>query len=360
MRVALVCSWLNQYGGAERVLEAVHEIWPRAPLYTSIHDPRAMPATWQGWDIRPSWANRLPGISSHHRLYLPLYPAAFETTHLRGYDLVLSVSSGFASAVRYSGGKHVCYCLTPPRYLWGLQDYVSREGLTPWQQRLLRPLLAVMRIWDRRSSRRVSRFVAISQEVQRRIGAFYGRESCIIHPPVDTARFQVRREVGDYLLIVGRLVPYRRIDLAIRACNELRLPLKIVGDGRARPELEALAGPTVEMLGRRPDAETTELIECCRAFLWPGTEDFGIAPIEAQAAGRPVVAFAGGGALETVLDGETGVLFPEQKVESLKEALLRLDGLRFEPERLRRHAQQFDKRLFQERLQSYVHEVLSR
>jgi len=310
VRVALVCSWLNQYGGAERVLEAVHEIWPDAPLYTSIHDSARLPTEWRQWDIRPSWMNRLPGISAHNQLYLPVYPLAFDAMQLRGYDVVLDVSSGFATAAHAIGAPHVSYCLTPPRFLWGLQGYVEQEGLRGWQTRLLAPLLAVLRAWDRRAASRIDHFIAISREVQGRIAAFYGREAPIIYPPVDTARFGLGEGSGDYFLVISRLIPYKRIDLAIEAANHLRLPLKIIGEGRARPCLERLAGPTIEFCGRLPDDEAALLLQNCRALVFPGLEDFGITPLEAQAAGRPVVAFAGGGALETVINGKTGVLFP--------------------------------------------------
>ncbi|MGQ9555600.1 MAG: glycosyltransferase [Anaerolineae bacterium] len=353
MRVALVCSWLNQYGGAERVLEAVHEIWPQAPVYTSIHDPEALPDSWRAWDIRPSWMNRLPGVISHHRLYLPVYAAAFESMRLRGYDLVLSVSSGFASAA-HGDGQHVCYCLTPPRFLWGLQGYVERENLRAWQQQLLPLVLAALRAWDRRAAARVGHFIAISREVQGRIAQFYNRQASIIYPPVDVGRFQIQQDIDEYFLVVSRLVPYKRIDLAVRVCTELGLPLKVVGEGRARQELEMVAGPSVEFLGWQPDEEVTRLIERCRALLWPGLEDFGITPLEAMAAGRPVVAYAGGGALETIIDGKTGILFAEQTEGSLWQALERLNESHFEPQRLREHALQFDKSVFQQRLREYV------
>lgn len=359
MRLALVCSWLNQYGGAERVLEAVHELWPDAPLYTSIHQPSALPDHFRHWDIRATWMNRLPGIDRRSRLYLPLYPLAFDTLRLRGYDAVLSISSGFATAARCPGAPHVAYCLTPPRFLWGYQDYLARESIPAWQRAGLSALLPLMRCWDRRAAGRVSHFIAIAGEVRQRIRAIYGREAPIIHPPVETSRFQPGNQVGDYLLVVGRLVPYRRIDLAVRACTELGLPLKVVGEGRARPELEAVAGPTVEFLGRLPDEQVVELMQGCRALLWPGQEDFGITPIEAQAAGRPVVAFAGGGSLETIVDGETGLLFAEQSVDSLKVALRRLEHATFDRDALRRSALRFDKSVFQAKLREYVEEVVA-
>lgn len=359
MRLALVCSWLNQYGGAERVLEAVHELWPDAPLYTSIHQPTSLPDHFRTWDIRATWMNRLPGIDRRSRLYLPLYPFAFNTLRLEGYDAVLSISSGFATAARCPGAPHIAYCLTPPRFLWGYQDYLARESIPAWQRAGLSALLPLMRRWDRRASSGVSHFIAIAGEVQQRIRAIYDREATIIHPPVDTTRFQPGNRVNDYLLVVGRLVPYRRIDLAVRACTELGLPLKVVGEGRARSELEAQAGPTVEFLGRLPDELVVELMQGCRALLWPGLEDFGITPIEAQAAGRPVVAYAGGGSLETIVDGETGLLFAEQSVDSLKSVLRRLEYATFDRDTLRRSALRFDKSVFQEKLHQYVEGVVA-
>lgn len=359
MRLALVCSWLNQYGGAERVLEAVHELWPDAPLYTSIHQPSALPEHFRSWDVRSTWMDRLPGIERRSRLYLPLYPLTFETMRLRGFDAVLSVSSGFATAAQCRDAPHIAYCLTPPRFLWGYQDYLSREAIPGWQRAGLSAILPLLRRWDRWSAGRVSHFVAIAGEVQQRIRAIYGREAPIIHPPVDTARFRPGNRTDEFLLVVGRLVPYRRIDLAVRACTEMGLPLKVVGEGRARPQLEMAAGPTVEFLGRLPDEEVADLMQRCRALVWPGLEDFGITPIEAQASGRPVVAFAGGGSLETIVDGETGLLFPEQTVDSLKDALRRLEHSRFDGDTLRRSALRFDKSVFQQKLRRYVEEVAS-
>ncbi len=358
MRPAIVCSWLNQYGGAERVLEAVHELWPQAPIYTSVYEPAALPERWRSWDIRPSWLNRMPRARQDHRLYLPFYPLAFSAMHLSGYDAVLSVSSGFASAVRVSGAAHICYCLTPPRFLWGFQGYVEREGLTGWRGLPVRLLLPLLRKWDRRAMARVEHVVAISQEVRRRIELVYGRRAPIIYPPVEVGRFRLQREPGGYFLVLSRLVPYKRVDLAVRACSRLGLPLRVVGEGRARPALERIAGPTVRFLGWLPDEAVVREIEGCRALILPGLEDFGITPVEALAAGRPVVAFAGGGALETIVDGETGVLFREQSEESLIEALLRLDSLRFEPGWLRQQALRFDKPIFQSKLRELVESCL--
>jgi len=358
LRVAIVCSWLNQYGGAERVLEVVHEMYPQAPVYTSIYWPQALPERYRAWDIRPSPLNRLPLIQRHHQPFLPLYPWAFETMRLEGYDLVLSVTSAFAHGVRVGpGATHLCYCLTPARFLWDYSSYARREQLGPAARALLPLVLGPLRTWDARAARRVHHFVAISQAVQARIARHYGRPAHIIYPPVDTGAFEVSHEVDDYYLVLGRLVPYRRIDLAVEAFNRLRLPLVIAGEGRDRAALERLAGPTVRFLGRVSDAERKRLLSHCRAFLWPGEEDFGIAPLEANASGRPVIAYAAGGALETVVEGVTGAFFREQTADALADAVAAFDAARYDPAALRRHAERFDVAHFKAELARFVAEV---
>ncbi len=249
-----------------------------------------------------------------------------------------------------AGAVHVCYCLTPTRYVWGFDEYASREGLSPGVRMALRPLLAWLRRWDRAAAAGVDHFIAISAAVQKRIARFYGRETEIIYPPVDLRRFSPGAAIGDYFLSLGRLIPYKRVDLAVRACTELGLPLWVAGVGRDRERLERLAGPTVKFLGRVPDAEVPALMARCRGFIFPGLEDFGIAPVQALAAGRPVIAFAGGGALDTVQDGVNGVLFSEQTVAALKAALGRLGDLRFDPGVCRASAERFDAQVFGQRM----------
>jgi glycosyltransferase involved in cell wall biosynthesis len=355
LNVAIVCSWLNQYGGAERVLEVVHGMFPEAPVYTSIYWPEALPAGYRSWDIRTSFLNRLPLIRQHHQPFLPLYPFGFETLDLAGYDLVLSVTSAFAHGVSvHPGATHVCYCLTPARFLWDYQAYARRERLGAAARMLLPFLLARLRTWDALAVNRVHHFIAISRAVQERIRECYHRPSHVIYPPVDTSAFVLSDEVDDYYLIVGRLVPYRRIDLAVQAFSALGLPLLIVGEGRDRRALERLAAPNVRFLGRVADDERKRLLSRCRAFLWPGEEDFGIAPLEANASGRPVIAYAGGGALETVVEGVTGTFFREQTPEALAEAVRSFDPAACEPAALRRHAERFDVARFQAALGEFI------
>ncbi len=351
MRVALVHDWLNQMGGAEAVLEALVETFPDAPIYTSIYARDRMPARYRNWRIYTTWLDVLPFIHRYHQLYLPLYPLAFDGLNLSEYDVVLSNKSGFCHGVITGPSTvHLCYCLTPTRYVWAYEEYIAREGLPGPTRRLLRPLIALLRVWDRAAADRVDAFIAISGEVARRIRKFYRRPSLILHPPVEVERFYPSSREGDYFLIVSRLVPYKRIDLAIEAFNRLRLPLVIVGDGRDRRRLERIAGPTITFLGQVPADRLPDLYAGCRAFIFPGVEDFGIAPVEAMAAGRPVIAFAAGGALDTVIEGVTGVFFREPTPESLAEAVRRFEAMRFDPLVIRRYAERFDKRAFQEKI----------
>ncbi len=358
LSLAIVHDWLNQLGGAEDVLECLAGMFPNAPIYTSIYWRDQMPAAYHQWLIRVSFMDRLPGVYRHHQPYLPLFPLAFERFDLAGFDLVLSNKSGFCHGVHPPpGARHVCYCLTPTRYVWDFDSYAEREGLGPAVRLALRPLLSWLRRWDRDAAQRVDQFIAISTEVQRRISRFYGRESVIIHPPVDTGRFVAAgasQAAGDYYLSLGRLIPYKRVELAVLACTALKLPLLVGGDGRDRARLERLAGPTVKFLGRVPDAELPALVAGCRAFIFPGREDFGIAPVQALAAGRPVIALAGGGALDIVQDGVNGILFPSAEVGDLCAAVQRFERLNFDPSTLRRSAERFDRARFREQLGAYL------
>jgi glycosyltransferase involved in cell wall biosynthesis len=358
MSVALVHDWLNQIGGAEDVLETLVGMFPGAPIHTSIYWPEKMPAAYRTWPIRVSFMDRLPGVYRHHQPYLPLYPLAFERFDLSDHSLILSNKSGFCHGVRKPpGAVHVCYCLTPTRYVWDFEAYAEREGLGAAARGLLRPLLAWLREWDLAAAQRVDHFIAISAEVQRRIARFYRRDSVVIYPPVETERFAAAPApagAGGYYLSLGRLIPYKRVDLAVQACTALGLPLLVGGDGRDRARLERLAGPTVKFLGRVPAAELPALMAGCRAFILPGLEDFGITPVQALAAGRPVVAFAGGGALDIVQDGANGVLFRQPEAADLCAALERIERLRFDPATLKASAGRFDRQRFEAEMTAYL------
>lgn len=355
-RIAIVHSWLNQYGGAERVLEHLHGLFPDAPIYTSMFDARAFPPRYQSWDIRTSFLQKVPLSRSKHQLMLFFYPLAFESLDLSGYDLVLSLSSGFSHGARPgAGGRHVSYCLTPPRFLWTFDDYVRLEGIGRATRTALRLAVPLLKRWDYRVARRVGTFVAISRVVQERIAACYGRESALIYPAIDVDSFPPSDEVDDYYLTVSRLIPYKRVDLAIEACNRLKLPLKVVGGGRSRAALERLAGPTIEFVGKTDEANLRRLYARCRALIFPGEEDLGLTPIEAQAAGRPVVALGKGGTRETIRAGETGEFFAEQTVDSLVDTLARFDHRAYDPRRIRQHARDtFDLAVFRERFVRFL------
>jgi len=315
-----------------------------------------MPEEWQGWDIRPSWLNRLPLVNQHHQPFLPLYPLAFEGFDLSDYDLIISNKSAFCHGVRRSpGALHICYCLTPTRFLWNHEEYVGRERI-PWLMRAFLPLLiGRLRPWDRAAADRVDHFVAISQEVQERIKRFYQRDSTLIYPPVDTERFQLANP-EDYFLVVSRLIPYKRIDIAIQAFNALGLPLFIIGEGRDEKRLKAMAAPNINFLGRLADGQLTHYLSRCRALIFPGQEDFGLVPLEAMASGRPVIAYAGGGALETVVEGETGLLFSQQSAEALARTVEGFDDRRFDPPTIRTHAAKYDRERFKAQLMGFIEE----
>ena len=355
MKLAIVVSWLNQYGGAERVLEVLHEMYPDAPIFTSIHWPEALPQTYRSWDIRVSPLNRLPLIKRRHQLFLPLYPLAFEGFDLSEYDVVLSMPSAFAHGVRTPPETlHICYCLTPARFLWNYHAYVEREGIGRVARWFLPPFLTALRLWDRAAADRVDHFVAISEVVQQRIAQHYRRDADIIYPPVNTNAFSPTEEHGDYFLIVSRLVPYKRVDLAVRAFNELGLPLYIIGGGRDASALQAMAGPNIRFLGRVDDSEMKDYLSGCRALIFPGEEDFGLTPLEAMAAGRPVIAYAAGGATETIIEGVTGEFFHAQTPESLAEAVRDFDERGYDSALLCQHAEQFSRQVFKERLGGFI------
>lgn len=352
--IALVHDWLNQIGGAEDVLGTMSSMYAGAPIYTSMYWREGMPTAYRAWDIRTTWMDRLPGIYRHHQPYLPLYPAAFGGLDLSEYDIVLSNKSGFCHGVETGDAVHVCYCLAPTRYVWDFESYAAREALPGALKVGLRPLIRTLRRWDYRAAQGVDHFVAISQEIQERIRRYYRRESTVIHPPVETGRFAPATDHDDYYLIVSRLVPYKRIDLAIEAFNQLGRPLVIAGEGRDRDSLEALAGPTVTLLGYVPDEDLPQLFARCRAYILPGVEDFCIAPVQAQAAGRPVIAYGAGGTLDTVIDGETGTFYSEQTAEALAACVRSFDPDTISPDTCRANAERFDTAVFRERLRRFV------
>lgn len=345
--VALVHDYLSQRGGAERVALELAGIFPSAPLYTSLYRSGSTFPEFAGVDVRTSFIDRIP-IDGRFRMLFPLYPAAFLSLGSIDAELVISSSSGWAHGVRTAPRAfHAVYCYTPARWLYG--EYPS-GGIG---ERLLRPFVGAFRRLDAGAASRADLYIAISEIVASRIRLRYGREAPVVYPPVDVERFTPRAR-GERLLVVSRLLPYKRVDLVVDAATRGGIGLDVVGIGPALADLRRRAGPTVRFLGRLPDVEVTELFEGCRAFCLPGVEDFGIAPVEANAAGKPVVAFAGGGALETVSEGVTGTFFGQHSVDAVLAAIGRADAISTAPEEIARQAARFSRETFRRRLTSVL------
>lgn len=357
MRVALVHDYLSQDGGAERVLKAFHELWPEAPIFVLFYDPEKI-SGFGSAAIRQSFLSRLPFVRQRFQWYLPLIPLATEKYNLEDFDVVISSTSAFAKGVLTAPHTlHISYCHTPARYLWSdTHRYVANLQYNPLIKALLPRLISKMRLWDTMSAGRVDHFIANSRTVQYRIQKYYRRESDVIHPPVSLSDFSVAGKPGDYFAAGGRLVPYKNLDLAVRAFNRLKLPLKIFGTGAELARLRSIAKPNIAFLGRISEAEKARLLSGARAFIHPQIEDFGITPLEAMASGRPVIAYAAGGATETVIPGETGVFFTEQSWESLYEAVLNFDSEHWDSGKIRDQAATFDIAVFQDKIKNYVTE----
>ncbi len=355
MRIALVHDYLSQDGGAERVLRAMHELWPEAPVYTLFHDRRRANPAFAEMDVRTSPLQKVPLAVRHFRWFLPTMPLATESHDLSGFDLVLSNSSMFAMGVITDPATlHLSYCHTPTRFLWTDRlTYLDQNVPTPIR-RLLPPVMSALRQWDRSAVERVDRFFANSRTVAGRIRKYYQREAEVVPPPVDCAAFTPGEGKGGYFLTGGRLVAYKRFDIAVRAFSKLGVPLTVFGEGPELKRLRAMAKPNVTFVGRVDDATRAALYRDALAFVNPQLEDFGITAVEAMASGRPVIALPMGGATETVVGGETGTFFEEQTWESLAHAVIRFSPERFDPARIRAHAERFDTPRFLERLKRSV------
>ena len=340
--VALVHDYLNQRGGAERVVLELAAMWPEAPLYTSLYRPGSTFPEFADRDVRTSFLDGAPVDRSFRSLF-PLYPAAFRSLGPLDAGLVVTSSSGWAHGVRTApGATHVVYCHTPARWLYRKDDYLGASSL---QQRLAAPALGPLRRWDRAAAARAGVYVANSENTRARIRAVYGRDAELVYPPVDTERFTPTPR-GERLLVVSRLLDYKRVDAVVRAANTAGLRLDVVGVGPSLPALQALAGPTVTLHGRLSDEDIKALMEGCRALVLPGEEDFGIVPVEAQAAGKPVVALAAGGALETVEDGVTGTFFADHDEATVLAALRAADELTTSPEAIAARERRFSRAAF--------------
>lgn len=352
MKIAFVHDYLNQYGGAERVLQVLCAMFPDAPIYTTLYDPNATGGVFEGRTIRTSFLQRIPGASRHHHLFPWLMPLAAEQFDLSGYDVVFSISSSFAKGViTKPDTRHICYCLTPIRYLWDDSHKYLQESTYPGLVKKFIPFfLSYLRVWDKEASMRPDEMVAISRFVSGRIKKYYNRPSEVIYPPVNMENFHISTKIGDYFLMVGRLVPYKKFDMVIRVFNDLGWPLKVVGIGPQMDVLKTMAKPNIEFIGAVDDEHLAELYAHAKALIFPQEEDFGIVPLEAMASGRPVIAYAGGGALETVADRVSGLLFAEQTEASLRDALKQFASLRFEAAACRAQAEKFSIQNFQQRV----------
>lgn len=354
MRLAIVHDWLTNMGGAERLIINFKELYPKSPIYTSIYNPENLDEELKDIDVRTSFLQNKKNSKTNHQRYFPLMPMAFESFDLNEYDIVLSSSTSCAKGVITNPDTmHVCYCNSPMRYGWEFY-YEYTKDIGKLKKTLVKYLMHYMKIWDVSSSKRVDYFIANSENVAKRIWKHYRRESVVIHPAVRTKLFNISEIDEDYFLVMSRLVPYKRIDLAVKAFNELGLPLVVIGGGPELEKLKSIAKSNIKFLGRQPDDVVMEHYAKCRAFLFPGEEDFGITPVEAQASGRPVIAYGKGGALETIVEGKTGIFFNEQTVESLKEAIGRFGKIDFNKQEIRKHALKFDEEIFKDKIENFI------
>jgi glycosyltransferase involved in cell wall biosynthesis len=359
MKVALVHDYFFQAGGAERVMAVLHDMFPDAPIYTTMLRRETLWPGLRNADIRTSWLQPLASLPIPARALLPLYPAAVESLDLSAYDLIISNSSSFAkSVIVREDACHVCYCHTPMRFAWSDEAYMRRERFGALTRLALRPLLAWLRRWDFRTRHRPTVYFGNSTAVVARIEATYGRPAEVLHPPVDVARCYAAPRREDFHLVVSRLAPYKRIDLAVEAFNRLGKRLVVIGDGPDARTLQRIAGPTIEMAGRLPDEDVARYYATARGFILPGEEDFGITPLEANASGCPVVAYGAGGALDTVIDGVTGVLFTRPTAEALAEAVVRCERIEWNRDALRVHAERFGEAAFRTRMHEAVQRAL--
>jgi glycosyltransferase involved in cell wall biosynthesis len=356
VRTALVHDWLTGMRGGEKCLEVLCELFPDAPIYTLVAFPNKVSEPIRAHEIRTSFLQKLPQVERRYRHYLPLFPMAIERFDLSGFDLVVSSSSAVAKAIRPApSALHISYIHSPMRYVWDMFDqYFSRERNGALQYALIKRVASRLRRWDARSCDRVHHFIANSRYIRDRIARCYQRDAAVIYPPVETARFAIGPRNNDQFLIVSALVPYKRVDIAIQAFNQLGQPLRIIGDGPEREALRAMAQPHIRFDGWLPDAELAKAYRQCRALIFPGEEDFGIVPVEAMASGTPVIAYGKGGATETVIDGLTGVLFREQTTDSLIDGVRRSASVAFDPAAIRAHALGFDRAVYAEKMAAFI------
>lgn|SRR3989344_2398008 len=350
MKIALVHEYLNQFGGAERVLQVLSAMFPDAPIYTLFYDKKATGRVFEGKEIRTSFLQKFPFINSQHRFFPLLMPLAIEQFDFSDFDTIISISSSFSKGIiTKPGTRHICYCLTPPRFLWDdSQKFADDSDLPFIVKKLMPPLITYLRIWDREAALRVDEFWSISSFVSKRVSKYYNKDSTVIYPPVNISKFNISNNVGDHFFMAGRLVAYKRFDLAVRVFTKLGLPIKIAGTGPEMKKLKNIAGDNIEFLGLVSDEELANLYAHAKAFMFPQEEDFGITPLEAMASGRPVIAYRSGGAIETVIENVTGIFFDEQTEESIEGALSVFNTINFNSDDCRKRALDFDIDVFKQ------------
>ncbi len=362
MKIALIHDHLAQDGGAEKVLKVIAEMYPQADIYTLLYEKKHADKYFSGRTIKTSFIQRVPGGVKHYKWFLPFMPMAVEFFDLSDYDLVISDASAFAKGViTTTDVPHICYCHTPTRYLWDYtHKYIAELHYNKFLKKIVSLFLNYLRLWDRQSADRVDFFIANSKIVQKRIKKYYGRDSQVIYPPVDTDKISLASGQGEYFLAGGRIVNYKRFDLIVEAFKKMGWSLKIFGDGVDLSRLKKMADgfDNIEFLGRISEAEKIELYQGAKAFINPQEEDFGITVVEAMAAGRPVIAYAKGGAMETVVDGQTGLFFSEQTVESLVNALERFKDYQFDALAIRQRAEEFSRQNFEQQFKAFVEKSL--
>lgn len=360
MKIALVHDYLVQYGGAERVLECFSELFPYAPIYTLVYDKDAMHGIFKEKDIRTSYLQKIPFASKQHRLFPPLMPSAIEQFDFSKYDIVLSDSASYAKGI-ITGPEtlHICYMHTPMRYAWDdCQKYTADFGFPSVVKKIVPFMMNYIRLWDKLSAERVDKFIANSDFVAKRIKKYYGKDSIVINPPVSIDKFSASEKQKDYFLMVGRLIAYKRHDIAIKAFNKLGLKLKIIGRGPEMKRLKKMAKSNIEFLGRVPDKEMAEYYSECQAFIFPQEEDFGIVAIEAFASGRPIIAFQGGDIAENMEEGKTGIFFDKQTPEDIIQAVKKFKNMQFDKNYIRSKSLRFDKEIFKGKIKEYIEREL--